>query len=424
MRKPSLLTTIMNELKAECKKMEEIIRRAKDADSGRMELLEDGVAEFVRRLSRKLLQTGVQRTYPKVGHGAYPCACGNAMRFVRERHVRMVSTWGEVKIRKTYFHCRHCRSGYAPENDAYGLTGGDYTARARQEIVREGIVCVSFAEAQRELKRYGIPASVETVRKMTEATGHEVRRRQRSGKLPVKPAEATDGQVYASADALKVNTHEGWKDLKLAAVYDQSRASVRYASHLGKPSALAEPLRRQAAALGVKEAAEVVAIADGAPWIWNLMETCFPGAEGMVDFYHASQHLGACAREVFDEGSPEGKAWLDRMCRDLKERGGDWVCGVLRDWIGALSRRKRKSVKAVLRYMEPRRDKMRYPEFQSRGLDIGSGPIESACKNVIARRLKGPGMRWDVSNVRAMSALRCLRHSDNWDAVDHLIAAG
>ena len=74
--------------------------------------------------------------------------------------------------------------------------------------------------------------------------------------------------------------------------------------------------------------------------------------------------------------------------------------------------------------MEPRRDKMRYPEFLARGLDIGSGPIESACKNVIARRLKGPGMRWTRANANAMAALRCLWHSDSWSHVDRLLAAG
>jgi len=413
----------MDELKTECKKMEAIIRQAKDAGSGRMELLEDAVGNFVRAVSRRVLQTSVERTYPSVGHGAWPCACGKSMHFVQERHVRMVSTWGELKVRKTYFHCHHCRRAHAPETEAYGLDGGDYTARARQEIVREGIVCASFAEAHRELKRHGLPASDETVRKMTEAAGHEVRRRRRSGKLPVKPVKEVDGQVYVSADALKVNTLEGWKDLKLTAVYDQSRTSKRYGAHLGEPSALSEPLRQQAAAFGLKESAEVVAIADGAPWIWKLMETCFPGAEGVVDFYHASQHLSECAREVFGEGSPEGSAWLDRMCRALKERGGEWVCGLLKGWLGELPKRKRKAVKAVLKYMEPRRDKMRYPEFLARGLDIGSGPIESACKNVIARRLKGPGMRWDPANATAMAALRCLWHSGDWDALDRLLAA-
>jgi hypothetical protein len=411
----------MDAVKTECKRMEDVVRKAKGAGSGRMELLESGVADFVRAVSRGVLQSGVERTYETVGHGARPCVCGKSMHFVQERHVRMVSTWGEVKVRKTYFHCHHCQRAYSPEEEAYDLKGGDYTVKARQEVVRQGAVGASFAAAAMELKRRGIPVSDETVRKMTEAAGHRVWRGQSSGELESEPVADLSGPVYVSCDAAKVNTLEGWKDVKLGEVYDQSRKAKRFVCHLGEPSALGMPLRRHAAALGLKETKNAVAIADGAPWIWNLVEENFPGAQEIVDFFHVSEHLAECARQVFGEENPKGRRWLDERNRQLKDRGGDWVYGTLKPWIKRLPRRKRKAVQEVLDYMKPRLDKMRYPVFQARGLDIGSGPIESACKNVIARRLKGPGMRWTVPNANAMGELRGMLCSDRWHQVEQLI---
>ena len=49
---------------------------------------------------------------------------------------------------------------------------------------------------------------------------------------------------------------------------------------------------------------------------------------------------------------------------------------------------------------------MDYPRYLANGWQIGSGPVESACKTVVANRLKGSGMRWgeDGSDASATSA--------------------
>ena len=38
------------------------------------------------------------------------------------------------------------------------------------------------------------------------------------------------------------------------------------------------------------------AIADGAPWIWKLVERLFPSARQILDFYHCSSYLHAVAK--------------------------------------------------------------------------------------------------------------------------------
>lgn len=60
-------------------------------------------------------------------------------------------------------------------------------------------------------------------------------------------------------------------------------------------------------------------------------------------------------------------------------------------------------------YYPPRGDIAR-----ARGLDIGSGMVESACKLVIGAREKGPGMRWSVPGAQAVANVRVLLLNEQW----------
>lgn len=57
---------------------------------------------------------------------------------------------------------------------------------------------------------------------------------------------------------------------------------------------------------------------------------------------------------------------------------------------------------------------MQYPQFRRDGWPIGSGMVESANKNVVEARLKGPGMHWQRKNVNPMLALRNAVCNDRW----------
>ena len=66
-------------------------------------------------------------------------------------------------------------------------------------------------------------------------------------------------------------------------------------------------------------------------------------------------------------------------------------------------------------YFERNKPRMRYPEFRTRGLFIGSGVIEAGCKTVIGARLKQSGMFWTVRGANALIALRCSRLSGQFE---------
>jgi hypothetical protein len=50
----------------------------------------------------------------------------------------------------------------------------------------------------------------------------------------------------------------------------------------------------------------------------------------------------------------------------------------------------------------------------ARGLQIGSGTIESACKQLVSARLKQAGMIWDASGAEAVAAVRAWLLNERW----------
>ena len=82
-------------------------------------------------------------------------------------------------------------------------------------------------------------------------------------------------------------------------------------------------------------------------------------------------------------------------------------------------------VVSCIRYFKNNQHRMRYKEYRNKGLDIGSGAIESAHRIVIQTRMKQSGMHWKKSNVQSIACLRSKYLSGQWTSIveDYLIAA-
>ncbi len=61
---------------------------------------------------------------------------------------------------------------------------------------------------------------------------------------------------------------------------------------------------------------------------------------------------------------------------------------------------------------------MDYPSYRAKGWQIGSGPVESACKSVVGTRMKQAGMRWGTDGADEVSHVRALFRGEigQWDA--------
>jgi hypothetical protein len=73
------------------------------------------------------------------------------------------------------------------------------------------------------------------------------------------------------------------------------------------------------------------------------------------------------------------------------------------------------AVRIEANYLERNAERMRYPTFRKQSLFVGSGVIEAGCKTVVGSRLKRSGMFWTVRGANAIIALRCCRHSRQFD---------
>lgn len=346
------------------------------------------------------------------------CDCGEGMRMVRRQAKTVVTVVGPLTFERRQYYCDGCRQSRRPFDEAVGLDRGGFSEGARRLISRCGSA-ESFRQASEALKELAeIRVSQETVRQVTESVARRAESAQAEGALCGEENRLDfrrEGQVsraYLSMDGTMVNTDEGWREAKMGTIYSQGKDQQHFVATLSSSDGFGLMMRRHADGVGALSAQQWVVIGDGAPWIWTIAAQAFPGSVEVVDYYHLSEQVWRCARRVYGEGNARGTAWVSRRLKEVREAGPKRLIASLRR-----SRRRRRNegeqaaLDALLKYVVSRRDRLRYPTFRHSGIDIGSGPVESACRHVVARRLKGSGMRWRVANAEAMLRLRALSAS-------------
>lgn len=140
-------------------------------------------------------------------------------------------------------------------------------------------------------------------------------------------------------------------------------------------------------------------------WIW------------IVDFYHASQYVAQMAESLFGD-TAKGKAWTRKMCKWLKHKPR----GVFRLLHSAahhhaqrrLSKRAEENYQSAYRYLLDHQASMDYAHYKAKGLPIGSGVTEAACKTVFTQRFKQSGMSWEIESGQVILDLRLARLSQVW----------
>ncbi len=89
---------------------------------------------------------------------------------------------------------------------------------------------------------------------------------------------------------------------------------------------------------------------------------------------------------------------------------------------GKKNKRRRKLLNTELTYFKNQRERMDYAAYQERGLPIGSGVVEAACKTLATQRLKRSGMSWR-DGKQAILTIRSLQQSTRWAAAWALLSA-
>jgi len=342
---------------------------------------------------------------------------------------------GCLQVRRAYYLCRRCHRGLVPLDRQMGLCAGSISDGLDQLLALMGAYH-AFEEAAKVVERLtGVAISANRIRASTEALGAAIDARDQAEveaawdvqlpPPPPPPREGAPSRLYISLDGTMTNIRgEGWKETRLGAVYTTETKPARtpgqepviratevtYYADLADPIRFGEHLWLEAHRRGLDHAAEVIAIADGAAWIWKLVAVHFPQALQIVDWFHALTYLWSAANDAFGEGTDRARQWVKTWEARLWNGRADRVIVALRP----LARTSDKAREAVT-YFRNNQHRMRYPEYRARGIQIGSGPIEGGCKHVIGERLKQAGMRWARAAARQIVKVRAALLSGRWE---------
>jgi len=133
----------------------------------------------------------------------------------------------------------------------------------------------------------------------------------------------------------------------------------------------------------------------------------------LLDFYHASQYLWDLGRAL--RGGDEAVAirWAEPLRHQLRHGGERKVLAQ----IAALKVPKGDPGKVVAReqnYFASHADRMNYRTLHRRGWLIGSGAVESACRQRQCR-FKRPGQFWTPNGIQQLAAFTEATYNQHWD---------
>lgn len=165
-----------------------------------------------------------------------------------------------------------------------------------------------------------------------------------------------------------------------------------------------------------------VLLLDGGRGLWSyvMASPVYKGFLPLVDFYHATEYLAKAAEAAYGCATYESQGWYRKWKeRLLTEAGAAEKVIRAMDYLHSrcnLKGEKRKQLLAARRFFRNNRERMKYAWFHSRGLPVGSGVVEAACKSVVKARMCRSGMRWTQEGGETILSLRTVIKSSRWDA--------
>jgi len=265
--------------------------------------------------------------------------------------------------------------------------GGEATTR--MYVSGDGVLAPVTTQAEKDKRR----ATAKKWRKDTP--------RSRRGKLKRLPA-------------VRKGSDNRYKQIYVSVFYDQPQAHRLVGVTRHQVAGLKRLLERDGERAGIHKAQERVGIVDGAVCLRSNLEV-LPLQAIVLDFYHFGEHVGLAGSATLGPETQAARDWVGKVLHTARHEGYAPFFQQVIEWRSELRGGRRKSADALIGYVAPRQDMIRYDQCDKRGWDVGSGPMESMC-GVTTDRIKGRGRRWDIDNAEAMMALEALYQSTGlWD---------
>jgi hypothetical protein len=275
-----------------------------------------------------------------------------------------------------------------------------------------GAPAITEREHRRRRQRRRRPTSGSARRQRREHRREHPRRRRTKGKKSKNAKVAFVGVIYTLRTT--ANGVEGPLNKRIYATFESHEALFVW-------------LRREADKRGYGKK-RTVFLGDGSEHLWRCKERHLPEAEECIDWYHVVEKLWAGGEALHPEGSPELASWVARQKSRLRRGAALSVIMSLEQHLATIPRsgpgNKGKRVRLVraLRYLREHVHRMRYHVLRDADLDIATGAVEGAVRNLVRMRLDGPGMRWGIDRAEHVLHLRCVLLNGQWAAFSEHIA--
>ena len=430
----------------------------------------DEVETLILDAGRQAMRKALQMAVRAVEESARKCrSCGGETLVEGSESRVVLATFGRVPLRLRRLACLGCGVRFRPaETFLSCLAGANVSGKLKEAAVLAGISW-PYKTAARVLGALsGAEISPETVRQVTNETGHvEVGRQLAEAKRVVEPsleeAKAAEEREVEARLATKgaptgprllmVGLDGGWipsrdqpggMEGKVAVVatdplpigkrvegeVGRHRLSTRrYVASFEGSKEIGMLAYAAASALGAERASQQVVLGDGAEWIKTETKEHFPEALTILDWAHVARSVHKAIRSA-----RPGKAFravrasLHQSVADLLWHGRvDEALGSLRALrpqpppeAGKEEADKEvepvKALEEAIEYLESQRAWIgNYQALRDQGYPVGSGMGEREVELVINRRLKRQGMRWRRKNAGAVAALRTSTINADWD---------
>jgi hypothetical protein len=442
------------------KKLQALIQSEKEAETARIieRLAREGSldlegAEFYVRTAVLALGAGVlERLLHEVGVGrqAAPrqCARGHLPRQMESTGVRVKTIQtilGPVRFARSRYVCPACGQVEYPGDELLGVEGTGFSPGMRRLMTHAGSR-QSFREAGEDLRLYGaIHAHPKDVERQAEAMGRRIEdwmgKQASAAMLQTESQEAEQAPIailYAELDGTGAPMRKGellerrtkgkdgeakTNEVKLGCFFTQTTLdeegrpvrdedSTHYVGAIEKSRDFGQRYYAEAVRCGLRRAARVVVLSDGAAYNRTIAEEHFPQATHIIDLYHARERLAEFVKGWTAHALDGG---FHTQCLGLLDEGRiEELTELLRQELPSRGKRRGQGLKKI-NYFGKRAAQMRYGEFRRQGLFVGSGVIEAGCKTLIGKRLKNSGMFWSRKGANAIIAARCCLYSGRFE---------
>jgi len=368
---------------------------------------------------------------------------GSRHRFKQVTPKNWITPFGRISVDRRYYQQDSGGEGFAPIDVRCGMVDRFMTADVEEMAAfTAAMLTPSEVECLLDMALPDRP-SAKAISRVIKDLGTFFEEHAEAVEEHIAEADplSDDGDVLAvSWDGVMVATRNtsgstAWREASVAtiSIYDSpdddssepDRVDARYFARMpesGMTTLIAQIEQQVSQVQQGREFRELVVLCDGKDTIWDTAEQskALDGAIHILDFYHASSYVSGVANAIYGEGTSAAECW-HRRWRDKLQLDDHAVSKLIRA-IKRAMKTIRKGTKRhdVLRravsFLGRNRERMRYAEFIALGLPIGSGPVESACKNIVNARLKRSGMRWSMEGGQNVLNLRVHLKSDRWNA--------